>query len=93
MKRRKSLNDVSCSIRLETALSHMPGTPHPPIGMDASPDVLGEIRAVPWLVLRNKITDRLVRGAVNPGTTAAITKIRAVALRDRQFCGRNPICT
>jgi len=62
--------------------------------MDASPHVLGEIRAVPVLVLRSKITVRLVRRAVNPDAAAAITKIcAAAALRDRQFCGRNPICT
>jgi hypothetical protein len=46
------------------------------------------------LVLRNKTIIRLVRRAVNPGTAAAITKIcAAAALRDRQFCGRNAICT
>jgi hypothetical protein len=62
--------------------------------MDAGPHVLGEIRAVPVLVLRNKTIIRLVRRAVNPGTAAAITKIcAAAALRDRQFCGRNAICT
>jgi len=48
--------------------------------MDAGPHVLGEIRAVPVLVLRNKTIIRLVRRAVNPGTAAAITKICA-ALR------------
>jgi hypothetical protein len=60
---RKTRADVARPIQLETALSYILSTPHLPIGMDASPHVLGEIRAVPVLVLRNNITaPRTARG-------------------------------
>jgi len=52
---RKARADAACPIQLETALSNILSTPHLPIGMDASPHALGEIRAVPVLVLRTRL--------------------------------------